>query len=157
MDCLAASELDQVLSLATKCALSAMVFYNYRRGGMTAGEFGRVLRKGVREHGKLFVPLHIRHHWVLLVVREEGNLRGEIYDSAPSYIVQKDITKLLSMVSLEFRVGMRQLRRSNECGGSRAKGGHPDFHEQCSPSTSCGQDGVGGARYGVEGLGSQSA
>ena len=100
MDCLAASELDQVLSLATKCALSAMVFYNYRRGGMTAGEFGRVLRKGVREHGKLFVPL----------------LRGEIYDSAPSYIVQKDITKLLSMVSLDFRVGMRQLRGSNECG-----------------------------------------
>ena len=47
---------------------------------------------------------------MLLVVREEGNLRGEIYDSAPSYIVQKDITKLLSMVSLDFRVA------SNECG-----------------------------------------
>ena len=116
MDCLAASELDQVLSLATKCALSAMVFYNYRRGGMTAGEFERVLRKGVREQGKVFVPLHIRHHWVLLVVREEGGLRGDVYDSAPSYVVQKDITKLLGMVSMDFRVGMRQLRGSNECG-----------------------------------------
>jgi hypothetical protein len=116
MDCLAASELDQVLQTVMKGVISAMVFYNYRRGGMTAGEFAGVMRKGVREHGSLFVPIHIRHHWVLLVVREEGGLRGEVYDSAPSYIVRKDITKLLSMVSLEFRSGMRQLRGSNECG-----------------------------------------
>jgi hypothetical protein len=115
-ECLAASELDQVLQSDMDCVISAMVFYNYRRGSLTAGEFERRLRRMVREHGRVFVPLHIRHHWVLLLVRDEGGLRGEVYDSAPSYIVRKDITKLLSMVSLDFRRGMRQLRGSNECG-----------------------------------------
>ena len=119
-DCLSASELDKVLKATVPEALSALAFFNFRCGLSSEDDFTTLMDNHLDEFPEgIFVPLHICHHWLLLQVRREGRERvGRVYDSAPSPLVKKKISKILSstMTSLAFMPASRQLRFSNECG-----------------------------------------
>ena len=119
-DCLSATELDQVLKATTPESLSAFTFFNFRVGTLEESAFTSMVDTHLDRFPRgIFIPLHICHHWLLLFLRREGPRRkGTILDSAPSPIVKKKISKLLSPLTndLTFPPGMRQLRESNECG-----------------------------------------
>jgi hypothetical protein len=119
LDCLSASEIDVVLNATTEAVCSAMEFYNFRRGRKSKEEFTKLLQQGVLRWNKYFVPMHLRHHWILLEVRGDGgHLHGDVFDSAPSAVVRKDVQKWLKGILQEVRFipSMRQKRSSNECG-----------------------------------------
>lgn len=119
LDCLSASEIDEILGRYSEATVSAFHFYNFRRGKLGEEEFVKILEEGVESHGRLYVPLHIRYHWILLVVSgKKAGLRGVVWDSAPSVVVKRDVTKYLktAIQQITFERGMKQLRASNECG-----------------------------------------
>ena len=118
-DCLSASDIDRVLLTTLPSALSAFNFFHFRNGALSSSEFLRMIDTKLITHGKAIAPLHIRHHWVLLVCSRSStqDLLGRIYDSAPSHAVRSDIKKILApLMHLAFEVTPRQLRFSNECG-----------------------------------------
>ena len=117
-DCLSATEIDSVLA-PIKQVLSAFLFYKFRLGKISQEEFYSKIKEGLEAHGIIYMPLHIRYHWILMIVRQaEGGVCGEIFDSAPSKLVIKEVKKILrdTVPNLTFRPTMRQHRGSNECG-----------------------------------------
>ena len=118
-DCLSASDLDRVLD-RFEPTVSALLFYQFRRGVLALADFENPVRIKIKENGRVFIPLHIRHHWVLMVgtLKEDRSILATIYDSAPSTVVKRDIVKILTGLVSEFKFqhSMQQHRSSNECG-----------------------------------------
>eukprot|EP00796_Vickermania_ingenoplastis_P007179 gene7179-biopygen4662 len=87
----------------------------------------RDIRKRLDKRRRLYFPVFVRHHWVAGVLRKNGKGKEflELYDSAPSEIVLKDIRRRLLGVwpSLAIHraeevdgLSPRQIPGSEDCG-----------------------------------------
>lgn len=80
------------------------------------------IQEKLKRRKKLFFPLFVRHHWIAGILRLIKNRRCvlEIYDSAPSPIVHKDLKKKLKHywkdLSIQNISCPRQRPGSNDCG-----------------------------------------
>lgn len=117
-DCLNDKEIDFVLSRFEIPHTPARMFFDLKNNTITKE---RVLSLLCKENGLCFAPVHVRHHWVLAVMKIENKnvLQTKIFDSAPSCIVKKDIEKMWKSLGLPhpaFAICPRQARGTNECG-----------------------------------------
>ena len=66
------------------------------------------------------MPVHVRHHWVMAILRRVDTTIPEmiVFDSAPSPITRSDVRKLARALEIpvEFHSPLRQREGSNECG-----------------------------------------
>jgi len=113
--CLDAGEIDEMLR--GRSLPPADLFYRYEEGKVSANT---VYRGIVGTGGRIFV-LYCRHHWLACRVR---NGVMELWDSAPSPIVRRDIVRICRTLSTDqalrlvpvFSPSPRQQRHSTECG-----------------------------------------
>eukprot|EP00760_Papus_ankaliazontas_P016224 PhM_4_TR16769/c0_g3_i2/m.75228 len=67
----------------------------------------------------VLMPVHVRHHWATAIVEKASDgIRAVVYDSAPSPMTKRDITKCFRLLRIPVRLlcVVRQPRESNQCG-----------------------------------------
>ncbi|KAK7199369.1 Phage integrase family [Novymonas esmeraldas] len=96
-------------------------------------ESAMALAARVRHHGRVFFPIFVMKHWIAGVLskqpgggrRSSGGVEEDVvqlttYDSAPSTIVEEQLSSVFRRVWPELRLGKgsspRQERNSNDCG-----------------------------------------
>ena len=108
-----------------RAVLPARWFYEFRTGQRTASRLRSDVSSRLREMGpelgRIYMPVHIRHHWLLVVVKVTGgNWILEVYDSAASVVTRVTLAPLLlelfPRAQITFCPSPRQRRGSNECG-----------------------------------------
>ena len=96
--------------------LNAEEFFLWRTGETSTTTFRERLATKKRENGRLFIIVHVRHHWLLAVLNVDDSVT--VYDSAPSKVVAQDLAKLATILgwNITYNRSPKQTRDSNECG-----------------------------------------
>ena len=123
-DCLSAGDLDGlILPLLGTEYLGASLFYSFRTGNLSADALATCINNTLTTYGRVFLPIHIRHHWMSAIMRRTPDLRltVQVVDSAPSPFTAREVRSLLATVlgtttPIIFTSFGRQIRGSNECG-----------------------------------------
>ena len=129
-DCLTAQDIDEAVALfkdanSSVVVLPARAFFDVRTGAAVPGEWGKQILAAVTGGKRAVLPMHTRHHWLTAVISGDSDghaVRAQVYDSAPSPMVQRDIVKVLPrmfeglLVDIAFMKFPRQRPKSNECG-----------------------------------------
>ena len=121
MDCLAASDLDALLSpLLGDHYVDATTLYDVRTGRRAAAAATEKLVRHAQRTTWLLAPLHVRYHWTTAIITLDSaeRLRMTVLDSAPSPVTRTDIADLARRLHATVRVvsPFIQPPRSNECG-----------------------------------------
>eukprot|EP00796_Vickermania_ingenoplastis_P011480 gene11479-biopygen8332 len=80
------------------------------------------IQKMLEKKRRLYFPLFVRHHWIAGILRmnKKGKALLETFDSAPSYVVQKDLREQLKPLWPDLVIhegpSPRQNPGSNDCG-----------------------------------------
>ena len=97
-----------------------MVAYKARIGDADPYITGRSLERQLATRDVLYIPVHIRHHWVLMLLKSDGaKIHAHVYDSAPSTVVMNDVCNLCAAMKLprpRFHSVWQQVKGSNQCG-----------------------------------------
>ena len=116
------------MEMGDKCTtiISAWEFFNWRIGTTRTCDFADKLRSILKKRNKILVPVHVRHHWILISLTNDthgGPIHGDVYDSAPSCPVRRDVTRLMNQlryqlgpVTLDWVHSPLQRSGTNECG-----------------------------------------
>ena len=96
--------------------LNAEEFFLWRTGETSTTTFRERLATKKRGNGRLFIIVHVRHHWLLAVLNVDDSVT--VYDSAPSKVVAQDLAKLATILgwNITYNRSPKQTRDSNECG-----------------------------------------
>ena len=71
--------------------VAARTFYECRVRGDP--HLRRAVDRALRLENVAYVPLHCRNHWMAGVVTSEGGrITVDVYDSAPSVVVRKEVS-----------------------------------------------------------------
>ena len=96
--------------------LNAEEFFLWRTGETSTTTFRERLATKKRGNGRLFIIVHVRHHWLLAVLNVDDSVT--VYDSAPSKVVAQDLAKPATILgwNITYNRSPKQTRDSNECG-----------------------------------------
>ncbi|PHR94983.1 MAG: hypothetical protein COA68_17750 [Oceanobacter sp.] len=125
--CLTDREIDSALRRLFPIAplVPSALFFFWAKGLITPETVRDQLRRVWTQTANttLLCVAHFRHHWVCMRIHGDLNLdstsKVEVWDSAPSPMVQRDIrrlTKALGWPEAHFLPSPRQTRMSEECG-----------------------------------------
>ena len=124
MDCLTDADIDSIVQkFNVDNVLKSREFFDFRTQTREKEFLFRTINGLLVKFDCVFLPVHLRHHWLLCCVSwEENSYVCRIYDSAPSPVVKRDLHKWLPLlfaplsVRFMFCPSPRQTRGSNECG-----------------------------------------
>jgi len=122
-NCLSDVDIDRALQCGVPEAyISARMAHDFCKGTKSFAQIRTQIDRRLKNTAKVFWPILVRHHWVLVTVERDGNGRYlcELFDSAPSPEVTRDvewiISRPLAKYELTIHLCPHQLRESNECG-----------------------------------------
>ena len=127
--CLSSVDVDAVLRAAGAFAIESALFFHLRQGTVDSDHVRRKINTALENKNEVHFVAHFRHHWVTMRffvrpsaddVNQPSDIRGiEVFDSAPSPMVSRDICRLciaFDWPAPVFVPSPRQERGSDECG-----------------------------------------